>query len=166
MTTTIRALFFALLALSLAGCQGTDQGADDNVGAAPAPLTAPTTEDDAAWGQYLTDVVRRNLGGITNSPYLYYLPAESTPDFQGEYNRLLEKAEIDIARGILAGNMLAFGSPASSRMADLIVAAFAQVDPGSMEGVRVLFIGDATENQRVQEALRPSGVTYVFVEAH
>lgn len=166
MTTTIRALFIALLTLSLAACQdGTDEATADPAATAPAPLTAPTTDDDAAWGEYLTEVVRRNLGGITNSPYLYYLPAESTPGFGGEYERLLEKAEVDIARGILAGNMLAFGSPASSRMADLIIASFAEVDPGSMEGVRVLFIGEAADNQRVQEALAPSGVTYVFVEA-
>ena len=166
MTTTIRALFIALLTLSFAGCQeGEEAPEQEAVATAPAPLTAPTTDDDAAWGDYLTQVVRRNLGGITNSPYLYYLPAESTPGFEGEYERLLEKAQVDIARGILAGNMLAFGSPASSKMADLIIASFENVDSGSMEGVRVLFIGNSADNQRVQEALAPSGVTYVFVEA-
>ena len=166
MTTTIRALSIALLALSFAGCQeGTDEVQEEAVATAPAPLTAPTTDDDAAWGEYLTEVVRRNLGGIANSPYLYYLPAESTPGFEGEYDRLLDKSKVDIARGILAGNMLAFGSPASSKMADLIIASFADVDPGSMEGVRVLFIGNSADNQRVQEALAPSGVAYVFVEA-
>ena len=167
MTTTIRALFIALLTLSLAACQDANDGDSegDAANAAPAPLTAPTTDDDAAWGDYLMEVVRRNLGGITNSPYLYYLPAESTPGFDGEYERLLDKAKVDIARGILAGNMLAFGSPASTKMGDLIIASFADVDPGSMEGVRVLFIGDAADNQRVHEALKPSGVTYVFVEA-
>ncbi|HET8817928.1 MAG TPA: hypothetical protein VFM73_00090 [Xanthomonadaceae bacterium] len=166
MTTTIRALFIALLTLSFAGCQDANEGTQEDAAAtAPAPLAAPTTDDDAAWGEYLTDVVRRNMGGITNSPYLYYLPAESSPGFGGEYQRLLEKAELDIARGILAGNMLAFGSPASAKMADLIIASFAGVDEGSMKGVRVLFIGDAADNARVQEALAPSGVTYVFHEA-
>ncbi|HET8818284.1 MAG TPA: hypothetical protein VFM73_01930 [Xanthomonadaceae bacterium] len=166
MTTTIRALFIALLTLSFAGCQdATEDAPEEAVATAPAPLSAPTTEDDAAWGEYLTEVVRRNMGGITNSPYLYYLPTETTPGFEGEYERLLEKAEIDIARGILAGNMLAFGSPASARMADLIIASFDEVDPGSMKGVRVLFIGDAADNPRVKEALEPSGVTYVFHEA-
>ena len=166
MTSTIRALFIALLTLSFAGCQDANEGSAEDVAAtAPVPLTAPTTDDDAAWGDYLMEVVRRNLGGITNSPYLYYLPAESTPGFDGEYERLLDKAKVDIARGILAGNMLAFGSPASTKMGDLIIASFADVDAGSMEGVRVLFIGDAADNQRVHEALKPSGVTYVFVEA-
>lgn len=165
MNITIRALLVAMLSLSLAACQDANEEAAEETAAAPAPLAAPTTDDDAAWGDYLTEVVRRNLGGVTNSPFLYYLPAESTEGFDGEYQRLLEKADVDIARGILPGNLLAFGSPASARMADLIVAAFNDVDPGSMEGVRVLFIGDAADNQRVQEALAPSGVTYQFVEA-
>ena len=166
MTTTIRALFIALLTLSFAGCQeADDETSQEAAEAVAAPVPAPTTEDDAAWGEYLTDVVRRNMGGITNSPYLYYLPTESTPGFDGEFDRLLEKAEVDIARGILSGNMLAFGSPASSKMADLIIAAFADVDPGAMEGVRVLFIGDAADNARVEEALAPTGVSYMFHEA-
>jgi len=165
MNTTIRALLTALLAISLAACNDNGEADEATAPVVRAPLTAPTTEDDAAWGEYLTDVVRRNLGGVSNSPYLYYLPAESTENFGGEYQRLLEKSELDIKRGILAGNMLAFGSPSSSKMADLIIASFEGVDPGSMEGVRVLFIGDAADNLRVQEALKPSGVTYQFVEA-
>lgn len=165
MTTTIRALMIALLALSLAACDDKAEQAKAEAPVVRAPLTAPTTDDDAAWGEYLTDVVRRNLGNVTNSPYLYYLPAESTENFGGEYQRLLEKSELDIKRGILPGNMLAFGSPSSAKMADLIITSFQGVDPGSMEGVRVLFIGDAADNVRVQEALKPSGVTYQFVEA-
>ena len=165
MNTTIRALLIALLTLSLAACQDASDKATDQPAAAPAPLAAPTTDDDAAWGEYLTETVRRNLGGVTNSPFLYYLPSESTEGFEGEYQRLLEKAELDIARGILADNLLAFGSPASGRMADLIIDSFDEVEAGAMKGVRVLFIGDAADNERVQEALEPSGVTYQFVEA-
>jgi len=163
MTSFIRVLMIASLALSIAACNKEEAATEQP--ATQAPLAAPTTTDDAAWGEYLTEVVRRNLGEISNSPYLYYLPAESTPNFEGEYERLLEKADLDIARGILSGNMLAFGSPASARMADLIIASFEDVDPGSMEGVRVLFIGEAADNERVKAALAASGVTYVFVEA-
>lgn len=164
MNNTIRAMCIALLSLSFVACQA-DQDAPEDTAAAPAPLVAPASEDDAAWGEYLTDVVRRNIGGITNSPFLYYLPSETTEGFDGEYGRLLEKAETDIGRGILPGNMLAFGSPASSQMADLIIDAFSDVEEASMEGVRVLFIGDAPDSQRVQDALAPTGVEYVFVEA-
>jgi hypothetical protein len=61
--------------------------------------------------------------------------------------------------------MLAFGSSASAKMADLIVASFHGVPADTMKGVRVLYIGDAADNARVQAAVAPAGVDYVFVEA-
>ena len=161
MNITTRLLLIACLALSVAACKKEEAP----VKAVAAPLTAPTTADDTAWGAYVTDVVKRNIGNITNSPYVYYLPAEDSPDFQGGYDRLLEKAEGDLARGILEGNMLAFASPASAKMGDFIVTAFTGIDPGSMKGVKVLYIGNAADNERVKAALAPTGVDYVFVEA-
>jgi hypothetical protein len=167
MNTTIRALLIALLAVSVAACQDSkeDEEAAARAAAASAPLTAPVDGDDTAWGNYLTDVVRRNLGNTVNSPYLYYLPSEDSADFEGEYERLREKATADVQRGILEGNMLAFGSPASSRMAGLIVDAFSNVQAASMPGVRVLFIGKAEDSERARAAVEPTGAEYLFVEA-
>ena len=68
-------------------------------------------------------------------------------------------------RGVVEGNMLAFGSPSSAKMADMIVASFAGVDAGSMKGVKVLFIGAPADNERVKAAVAPAGVDYTFVEA-
>lgn len=130
-----------------------------------AALTAPTTDDAAAWRAYVSDVVTRNMGGISNQPYVYLLPGESTADFQGSYDRLAEKAQSDVARGIISGNMLAYASPASAKMADIVIASFKDVPPDTMQGVRVLFIGDAADDGRVKAAVTPAGVTYVFVEA-
>ena len=39
------------------------------------------------------------------------------------------------------------------------------VQPGTMKGVKVLFLGAAADNERVRAAVEPAGVTYVFVEA-
>ena len=105
------------------------------------------------------------MGGITNQPYVYMVPAESLPDFQDQYDRLLEKAKTDVARGIISGNMLAYGGHPSAKVADLVVESFKDVQPSSMKGVRVLFVGNASENARVMAALEPTGVEYVFVEA-
>jgi hypothetical protein len=49
-------------------------------------------------------------------------------------------------------------------MADLVVAAFNGVPAASMKGVRVLFIGKAADSARVQAAVTPAGVEYVFVD--
>ncbi|MFP7721943.1 hypothetical protein [Lysobacter sp. A3-1-A15] len=164
MNTTTRMLLVACLSLPmLAACQ--DDGADEAAVVEQAPLTAPADNNDDAWGNYLTEVVRRNMDDVVTSPYLYYLPAEDAEGFQGFYDRQLEKAQGDVARGVTEGNMLAYGSPASGRMADLIVSAFEGVAPDTLKGVKVLFIGNAADSARVEAAVAPAGVNYKFVPA-
>lgn len=166
MKQTTRALLIACLALPfVAACQKEEAAAQEEAAVAQAPLTAPTTDDETAWGDYLVEVVKRNMDGVTSSPYLYTLPAETSPDFQGYYDRQLEKAQVDIQRGILEGNLLAYGGPSSGKIADLVIAAFQKAQPGSMKGVKVLFIGKPEDNARVQAAVAPAGVDYKFVEA-
>ena len=165
MNATTRMLLIALLSLPLlAACQKEEAPAVDP-SAAKAPLTRPATNDDAEWGAYLSDVVTRNMGDINNNPYLYYLPSSESEGFEGARERLAEDIEIAMQRGIVEGNLVAFGSPESAMMADIVVGAFGKVDPGSMKGVKLLFIGDAADNDRVRAAVEPAGVNYQFVEA-
>jgi predicted small lipoprotein YifL len=160
--TTIGATMLALLALfALAGC-GKQEAP---VQAEAAPVPAPKNGDPNAWQAYASDVVKRNMDGVTNNPFVYFLPEETTADFQAQYDSQLEKVQGDITRGILEGNMLAFISPASAKMADLVTTAFTDVEPNAMKGVKVLFIGQPADGERVKAAVAPSGVTYVFVEA-
>ena len=161
MKTMIRLLMIACLTLPFAACKK----AEAPVAAVKAPVPAPVNDDRQAWLDYLSDVVTRNMGSIQNQPFVYMLPGESTADFKDQYDRLLEKAQGDVGRGIISGNMLAYGSPASAQMADLVIAAFKGVPVGSMKGVRVLFIGKPADGDRVKTAIAPTGVDYVFVEA-
>lgn len=161
MKTVSRLMLIACLVLPvLAGCKK-EEASQAQV---KAPMSAPATDDRQAWVDYLNDVVPRNMAGIANQPYVYLLPGTSAPDFQEQYNRLVEKAQSDVARGIISGNLLAYASPASDKMADLVVAAFDGVPADSMKGVRVLFIGKAADSDRVQAAVIPTGVEYVFVD--
>ena len=128
------------------------------------PVAVPTTNDDNAWGAYLTDVVRRNMEGVTNT-YVYVLPAPDNAEFQGYYDRQLEKAQGDIERGILENTLIAFGSPNSEKTGNLAVASFEKAEAGKLKGVKVLFIGNPADSARVQAAVEPSGATYKFVEA-
>ncbi len=153
-------LLVACLVLPFAACKKQEAPKE----APKAALTAPTTDDAAAWRAYVTDVVTRNMAGISNQPYVYLLPGESTPEFQGNYDRLLDKAKTDVARGIIAGNMLAYASPASAKMADIVVESFKEVPADTMKGVRVLFIGKSVDNDRVKAAVTPAGVDYTFVQ--
>ncbi|RPE77097.1 hypothetical protein [Vulcaniibacterium tengchongense] len=161
MKSTTRLLLIACLSLPLlAACQKEEAKPAEVV---EAPLTAPTTTDSAAWDKYLTEVVKRNIEGATNV-YLYTLPDPAGPDFQGEYDRQLEKAKTDVSRGGVEGTLLAFGSQNSAKSADLAVAAFAGAQAGSMNGVRVLFIGAPADSERVKAAVAPSGAKFEFFE--
>jgi hypothetical protein len=161
MKSTTRLLLIACLSLPfLAACQ--KEEAQQAV--VEAPVTKPASNDQAEWEAYLTDVVKRNVGAAS-SVYLYTLPAADSADYEGEYERQLEKAQTDVMRGGVEGTLLAYGSPDSARSADLAMASFEMAQGGSMKGVRVLFIGAAADSERVKAAVEPSGAAFQFVEA-
>ncbi|PJK07944.1 hypothetical protein CO610_07195 [Lysobacteraceae bacterium NML95-0200] len=163
MKNTQRLLLVACLAaLSLAACKKEEAAP---VEAAPVQVSVPAGEDRMEWQAYLGSIAEANMDGITNSPYAYFLPAASSEDFQGEYERLLERVQMDISRGIVGGNMLMFGSPHSSatQLADLVVEGFKDTKPNTMKDVKVVFIGNPADKDRVGEAVTPAGVNYIFV---
>jgi len=163
MKNFMRALLIAsVAALAFTACKKED--AKPVADAAPA-LKAPGKDDDAGWKQYLQAVAIQNMGNVTNSPFLYYLPPESDPEFQAKYDRQVESATTTISRGVSPGNMIAFGSSASAKMADMIGVVFKDVQANSMKGVRIVYIGDAADNARVQTVIQPTGAEYIFVEA-
>ena len=166
MTKTTRSLLLASLLVSpllLTACK--KEAPLANQATEIKALVAPAKDDDAGWKAYLPMVVQENMGSITNSPFLYYLPPESDPEFAAKFERQVEAAKLAMSRGVQKGNLLAFGSPASAKMAELIDAAFKEVPADTLAGVRILFIGEAADNARVQAALAPTGAEYVFVEA-
>jgi hypothetical protein len=65
---------------------------------------------------------------------------------------------------VLPGNLLAFGGPDSAKTADFVISAFGKAQPGTFKGVIVLFIGDEADHQRVEDAIKPSGATFRFVQ--
>jgi hypothetical protein len=164
-------LAFALL---LAGCGPSDtQIAADKAAAreaaASAPIAAPTGDDDNAWKAYLGAVVNRNMEGVTDRVFPYYLPFNSkVVDTGGNgtsmYDRQLENVSGVVARTVLPGNMLAFGSPDSATMGDMIVAAFTGASPDAFKGSQVLFIGKAADSDRVKAVVEAAGARYIFVE--
>ena len=162
MNNMMRAVLAASMVLAFSACKKEEAAP---VAEAQQALVAPAKDDDAGWRKYLQTVVGQNMGNVSNSPFLYYLPPESDPEFADKYQRQVESATGAVGRGVSPGNMLAFGSSASSKMADMIETAFKDVQADSMKGVRVVFIGEAADNARVQTIVQPTGADYVFVEA-
>lgn len=161
MNTMSRLLFIACLVLPFTACKKEEAPKVE----AAAPLSVPSTTDATAWRAYVNDVATRNMDGITNSPFVYFLPADSTEGFGGLYERLLEKLEQDLGRGIMEGNMLVFASPAQEKTTEMVETAFQGVPPGSMKGVKVIYVGTPVLGERVKAAVAPAGVNYIFVEA-
>jgi hypothetical protein len=161
MKTLFRLMLVACLALPFAACKKAEAPKVEKP-----PVAMPTDPaNKQGWQDYMGDVINRHMEGVNNQLFAYLLPPESASDFQDQYDRLLEKAKSDVARGIIAGNLLAYGGPSSGKTADLVVEAFKPVQPGTMKGVKVLFIGSSADSERVKAAVEPAGVNYVFVEA-
>jgi len=154
-------LLMSCLLLPLAACTQDDAKPTRSQ---RAPVPVPASEERGEWAAYVQDTVGRNLGNIVNQPYVYFLPGESAEDFDGQYERMADKIKTDLMRGIVRGNMLAYASPASNRLADMVVEGFEGVPEGTMKGVRVLFIGKLDDGERVRVAAAPSGADYVFVD--
>ena len=162
MNSMIKSAVLGLLLLGLAACGNKDDGKGKQE-AAPVVLQVPTTTNDQDWKLYLSAVVKQNMKGVRSSPYMYYLPSATVEDFEDQYSRQLDNVMGVVMRTVTPGNMLAFGSPESSRMADLVIEAFKESQPGSFKGVKVLLVGKSEDEQRVGEALAASEAEFIFV---
>lgn len=163
MAKTLKLMFLALSLTALAACGKKEEEA--KVVAAPTVVSVPADSSDTqGWKLYLVNIAKQNMEGVRNSPYMYFLPATASTDTE-EYNRQLDNVTGVVGRGVLPGNMLAFGSPDSTRMGDLVVESFTGVSEGSLKDVRVLFVGAAADAERVKAAVEPSGASFVFHEA-
>lgn len=158
------ALMLVLPMFAISACK--KEEAAKPAAVAAAPVTMPTDPNDTAgWKNYLVAIAKQNMDGIRQRPYFYYVPAGDTPEVLEQVDRQQSDITDVIGRGILPGNMIAFGSPNSARMADVIIEAFKVSRPASLKDVRVLFIGATADEQRVRDAVAPSAADFVFVEA-
>ena len=157
MKSLSRLLLISLVCFMAAACQK----------APPPPppepaLTAPADPSDSnAWKKYIAEKATRWLKAQKKNARIWatFVPAE------GDAAELLKTTQDNLDRGILAGTVLAFGSPDSTKMGDFLVSSFAAVRESSLKGVIVIFVGNAADKDRVQQAVAASGVEYVFLEA-
>ncbi|MBN8727509.1 MAG: hypothetical protein J0H15_07365 [Xanthomonadales bacterium] len=155
-------------AFALAACSQSEAPEQPQAAAEQAPAVQPVPADKTdktAWKQYLASVVMANMDGVkTTRPYMYFVPGGDDEAAQTDRANQLDNVSTVVARGVLPGNMMAFGGPDSKMTADLIVGAFADAQPGSLKDVRVLYIGDQADVETVKTAVAPSGADLKFVE--
>ena len=152
---------------ALSACNQQDKAADQQVAAKPTVAPVPTNPSDkAAWKQYLVSVVTANMQGIkTNHPYMYFVPGGEDDAAKADRQNQLDNVKNVVARGVLPGNMMAFGGPDSKITSELLVQAFSGVQAGSFKDVVVLFIGDQPDVDAIKAQLAASGAEVRFVEA-
>jgi hypothetical protein len=154
------------LVLSLSACSKDEAPAADATQQVAEVITVPPAGSPPAdWKKYLAAVVTENMQGVkTNHPYMYFVPGGDDGKAVVDRSNQLDNVTVTVQRGVLPGNMLAFGGPQSSVTADLISDSFKEAGPGTFKDVTVLFVGAQVDSDRVKEALAPSGATYRFAE--
>ena len=128
--------------------------------ALPAPGSPP-----ADWKKYLAAVVMQNMQGVKSTrPYMYFVPGGTDGKAEVDRSNQLDNVSLAVSRGVLPGNMLAFGGPESATTANLIIDSFQDAGEGTFKEVTVLFVGAQADSDRVKEALVKTGATYKFAE--
>ena len=152
---------------ALGACNKSEQTQPAVAEQKPAVLAAPTNPTDKnAWKQYLVSVVTANMQGVkSNHPYMYFVPGGADDVATADRSHQLENVTTIVQRGVLPGNMLAFGGPDSTITAQLVTDAFKEVQAAAFKDVVVLFIGAQTDAGAVKQALASSGADFRFVEA-
>lgn len=162
----ISIVFLFLVAFALVACNKDEapqqQAAEEAAKVLPVPAN-PT--DTPAWKEYLKGVVIANMDGVkTTRPFMYFVPGGEGEELDAERANQLDNVQTVIARGVLPGNMMAFGGPDGTLTAQLVVDAFADASPGALKDVRVVYIGTADQFDRVKEAVGASGAELRLVE--
>ncbi len=163
MNSMLRKLLLVLFtAMAVAGC---NKGEEEKPKKQPVQVVLPTDPNDIqAWKVYLTGIVQNNMGGVRSRPYVYFIPAVSDDEAaKEEAQRQLEGIQDVVLRGVLPGNMLAFGGPDGARVAFVITESFKDARPNSLKGVKVLVVGNAADEQALTTTLAQGGAEFIFV---
>lgn len=161
MKQVVRGWMVVVLAVAaLMGCKKEEEAPKKEA----APLVVPSDPNDVdSWKKYLSGVVKNNMSGVRSRPYVYFVPAGDTPEVQEQTQRQLEQVQDVVLRGVLPGNMLAFGGPDSAKVANLVADGFKDVRPNSMKGVKILVIAASGDEQRLRDVLAPGAGDFIFV---
>jgi hypothetical protein len=135
-----------------------------------AALVLPKDANDKpGWQKYLsaqvTKFTRENQDTVkANRLFMYFVPAGDAQEAVDARTNQANNVSDNVSRGVLPGNLMAFGGPDSKLTADLIADAFKSAPDGSFKGVFVVFIGAAADQDRVKQTLAKSVADFRFIE--
>lgn len=129
----------------------------------PASVVPTNPQDSLAWKKYAA-FVSKTLVPADQSSRIYATFVDYGSD-EEKSARTVENIKNFIGRGIAEGTTLLFASPDSKLMADIIEKAFAEPKADTLKSIRVIFIGQKDDQERVRAAVTAWGASYVFHEA-
>src|SRR5665213_4157685 len=97
--------------VALSACDQGDKTPKEAVEQAPVVLPVPANPGDKnAWKQYLISVVTANMQGVkSDHPYMYFVPGGDDDTAKSDRTNQLDNVTTVVQRGVLPGNMMAFG---------------------------------------------------------
>lgn len=129
----------------------------------PAKTVPTRAADTVAWKAYVSAVSKSYVPADQSSRiFATFVEHQQAEDKNA---RTIDNVKNFIGRGIAEGTTILFASPDSPVMADIVEQAFANPNPVLLKGIRVIFIGQKAEEERVRTAVTAWGATFVFHEA-
>lgn len=129
----------------------------------PAKTVPADPSDSAAWKKYVA-AVSKTYVPTDQSSRIFATFVEAGSD-EEKTSRHIENVKNFIGRGIAEGTTLLFASPDSALMASVIERAFAEPRVDLLKGIRVIFVGQKSDEERVKAAIAPWGADFIFHEA-
>lgn len=142
----------------LAGCNKDDAAASGQ-SQEKAAIAVPTSDDDAAWRQYVGQQIGKNIKRRSMPPFALYLSS----DAEALEDQILNMRNT-VMRPIQRDTTLGFGARDSSLLASRLGEVFANVPESALNGIRVVFVGKPEDRAAVEAAVKASGAELVFVE--
>lgn len=125
------------------------------------PLPTPDGGNADAWRDYLAEL-RDRLSDSTGHPHAgLVLPAAGAG---GDADSITEMLDGFVEFRELYGDHFVFVSPSSPRLAELLGGHLAAMQPGSMRGARIAFVGSQEDGEKVNAAAAGSGAEILLID--
>lgn len=127
------------------------------------PLSAPDTTDARDWRAYADELLSRARRPGERIGAMVLGRSGEAPARDNGHEIWNAIARADVANRYESGGFL-LASPHPERLADVVTRALAAKAPGSLSGVRILFVGSPDPAGRLAQAAAHAGVDLAFID--
>jgi hypothetical protein len=125
-----------------------------------APFTAPRSDHEQEWHEYLGEVFFRMDGDWGNGyPATAFIRLPKHADFAKSVNWLEEALSDDVR-----SNVVMVASPSQEHLVSVVAKVCADVAPGKLQGTRIYVAADDAHTAAIARALAPTGATYIQLD--